>query len=75
MKRKECRGQGKGQHKETGARSIKPTPQQSYKHRETLLGAAVAYWLARRIRDRNEEFEREFDSPLMHTLSKVQDAQ
>ena len=36
-------------------------------------GAAVAYWLERqiRIRDRNEDFEREFDSPLTHTLSKV----
>ena len=38
-------------------------------------GAAVAYWLERRIRDRNEDFEREFDSPLTHTLSKVRDAQ
>ena len=25
-------------------------------------GAAVAYWLERRIQDRNEDFEREFDS-------------
>ena len=25
-------------------------------------GAAVAYWLGRRIKDRNEDFEREFDS-------------
>ena len=38
-------------------------------------GAAVAYWLERRIRDRNEDFEREFHSPLTHTLSKVRDAQ
>ena len=38
-------------------------------------GAAVAYWLERRIQDRNEDFEREFESPLTHTLSKVQDAQ
>ena len=37
--------------------------------------AAVAYGLERRIRDRNEDFEREFDSPLTHTLSKVRDAQ
>ena len=37
--------------------------------------AAVAYWLERRIRDRNEDFEREFDSPLTHTLLKVRDAQ
>ena len=41
----------------------------------TLTGAAVAYWLERRIRDRNEDFESEFDSPLTHTLSKVRDAQ
>ena len=40
-----------------------------------ISGAAVAYWLERRIRDRNEDFEREFDSPLTHTLSKVRDAQ
>ena len=33
------------------------------------LGAAVAYWLERRIQDRNEDFEREF--PLVDTLSKV----
>ena len=39
------------------------------------FGAAVAYWLERRIRDRNEDFERAFDSPLTHTLSKVRDAQ
>ena len=38
-------------------------------------GAAVAYWLERRIRDWNEDFKREFDSPLTHTLSKVRDAQ
>lgn len=25
-------------------------------------GAAVAYWLERRIQDRNENYEREFDS-------------
>ena len=25
-------------------------------------GGAVAYWLERRIQDRNEDFEREFDS-------------
>ena len=42
---------------------------------KVTLGAAVAYWLERRIRDRNEDFEREFDSPLTHTLSKVRDAQ
>ena len=40
-----------------------------------IQGAAVAYWLERRIRDRNEDCEREFDSPLTHTLSKVRDAQ
>ena len=38
-------------------------------------GAAVAYWLERQIRDRNGDFEREFDSPLTHTLSKVRGAQ
>ena len=38
------------------------------------FGAAVAYWLERRIRDRNEDVERDFDSPLTHTLSKVRDA-
>ena len=27
-----------------------------------FLGAAVAYWLGRRIQDRNENFEPEFDS-------------
>ena len=42
---------------------------------ESNSWAAVAYWLERQIRDRNEDFEREFDSPLTHTLSKVRDAQ
>ena len=42
---------------------------------EPLLGAALAYWLERRIRDWNEDFKREFDSPLTHTLSKVRDAE
>ena len=40
-----------------------------------VVSAAVAYWLERRIRGRNEDFERQFDSPLTHTLSKVRDAQ
>ena len=47
----------------------------SKKYISKYQGAAVAYWLERRIRDRNEDFEREFDSPLTHTLSKVRDAQ
>ena len=35
----------------------------------------VACWLERHIRDRNEDFEREFDFLMGHTLSKVRDAQ
>ena len=47
-------------------------------HRSHILeGAAVAYWLGRRIQDRNEDFEREFDSRwwIQDTLSKVRDSQ
>ena len=46
-----------------------------YRHDALEMGGAVAYWLERRVRDRNKDFEREFVSPLTHTLTKVRGVQ
>ena len=35
-------------------------------------GAAVAYWLGRRIQDRNENFERDFDSRCWILIQKFE---
>ena len=40
----------------------RPSPSFCELRKRFTKGAAVAYWLGRRIQDRNEDFVREFDS-------------